>query len=176
MSDATPRDRYRELVARVDAFFARVHAAHRAAMRCGPGCDGCCRAGPTVTPIEAEAIRRWLADATAETRAALERRARADLPNRCVALDESGRCLVYPARPLICRSHGLPIRMRDADGVPFVATCLENFTTGLPGDEMTLDQETLSTILLALNRALAPDALEEPQRVALRELLLRVLG
>lgn len=44
----------------------------------------------------------------AELRARLKR---GHLDPRCPLLDEAGRCKVYAARPLICRSHGLPIQV-----------------------------------------------------------------
>lgn len=41
---------------------------------------------------------------------------------RCTMLDDEGDCLVYPTRPLICRTHGLPLAYRvyeyDENGLP----------------------------------------------------------
>jgi Fe-S-cluster containining protein len=42
--------------------------------------------------------------------------------SRCALLDGDGACTVYPGRPVICRTHGLPLAYRvyeyDAKGVP----------------------------------------------------------
>ena len=41
---------------------------------------------------------------------------------RCAMLDGNGACMIYPARPLICRTHGLPLAYRvyeyDEYGLP----------------------------------------------------------
>ncbi len=44
---------------------------------------------------------------------------------RCPLLDDHGRCRTYDARPLICRSHGLPIQVQGRRDV-----CPLNFTDG----------------------------------------------
>lgn len=152
-------DRYRELAAKVDAFFARVHARHGDEMRCAAGCAACCQAGLTVTRVEADAIVERVGEldraARARLRATLERGGA-----RCAALDEAGRCQIYAARPIVCRSHGVPIRMRDARGLPVVDACALNFTARGAGGadaDCVLDQTTLSTTLLAIDRAAGGD-------------------
>jgi Fe-S-cluster containining protein len=170
---SAPLARYGELVARVDAFFARVQARHGAAMRCGAGCDGCCRAQPRLGPTEAAAMRCFVGSLSPGALAALRRRAVADLPNRCVALDEDGRCAIYPARPLICRAHGLPLRRRAGDGRPFVVACRDNFPAGLPGAEDTLDLSAIEAELETLDHPLdAAASLAPGPPLPLRELLL----
>ena len=55
----------------------------------------------------------------------------------CPLLDESGYCLVYPARPMACRLHGLP--NIDANGEDFDGTVCTLHT----GDPMTLPEAVL---------------------------------
>ncbi|HLU68284.1 MAG TPA: YkgJ family cysteine cluster protein [Kofleriaceae bacterium] len=173
--------RYAELVARVDAFFARAAARHGADMQCRAGCTACCRAGLTVTGVEAAAIEEEVGRLPEDTRRRLARRlaaasTAAAAPHReaasgqgpptggaapgpapaCVALEPDGRCAIYPARPIVCRSHGLPLRFgRGPGGLPVVDACSLNFTgPGGPAaadSDCILDQETLSTILLAID-------------------------
>ncbi|MCB9574928.1 MAG: YkgJ family cysteine cluster protein [Kofleriaceae bacterium] len=154
----TPLDRLGELAARVDAFFARVAARHGADLRCAAGCDGCCRTRLTVTTVEADAVRGHVATLEAPARARLAevaaRPVDAAAP-RCAALDDDGRCLVYAARPLVCRSHGVPIRLRGGDGLPVVQACELNFTARGPAAadaDCVLDQQTLSATLLAIDQ------------------------
>jgi hypothetical protein len=162
--------RYRELTARVDAFVARVAARHPDDLRCRPGCDGCCRTRPTVAAVEADAIAAWAAAQPAAVRAAIAAAARrpvdvADL--RCAALDDDGRCRIYPARPLVCRSHGVPVRLRDPRGLPVVTACELNFTARGPGAadaDCVLDQELVSTTLGLIDRAAAGGADPRPRR------------
>ncbi len=113
MSVRTPPPAYAELVARVDAFDARVQAAQGPYLRCAEGCDTCCRQRRTAFPVEVDAIRLWLSQATPALLETL--RARRDDPEvradrRCVYLNPEGRCDVYVARPLLCRTHGPAIR------------------------------------------------------------------
>lgn len=175
--------RYRALTERVDAFVARVADRHPGELRCRPGCDGCCRTRLTITAVEADAIASWAGSLPAEAQAAIA--AAAQVPDepaapRCAALDAGGRCRIYPARPLVCRSHGVPIRLRvpPADaadalgagrraagpdhpssaprGLPIVTACELNFTTAGPGaadPDCVLDQELLSTTLGLIDRA-----------------------
>lgn len=152
----TARERLVELMAKVDAFFGRVHERFPgvAGVTCHAGCDDCCRRRFSVTAIEAELI----AEAVAAQGTA--RAASAD-DTACVFLGPDGRCAVYEARPLICRSHGLPIRYASGARVlPLVDACPRNFEgrapASLPAD-CILDQATVSTILGVLDAARAAE-------------------
>jgi uncharacterized protein len=170
--------RYRELTARVDGFVARVTARHPADLRCAPGCDGCCRTRLTIAAVEAEAIEAWAATLSAIERATIadaarasssttvrpepireaqgERSRRTDADVRCAALDDDGRCRIYPARPLVCRSHGVPVRLRSERGLPVITACELNFTARGPAaadTDCVLDQELVSTTLGLIDRA-----------------------
>jgi len=49
----------------------------------------------------------------------------------CPALDGDGRCGIYPFRPLICRTYGVPLRHRRAVPLvnpPIIDACDLNFT------------------------------------------------
>ena len=171
--------RYRELVGRVDAFVARVGARHASELRCGPGCDGCCRTRLTITAVEADAIASWAASEPPAVGAALAAGGRAPVDAaavRCAALDGAGRCRIYPVRPLVCRSHGVPIRLRDPRGLPVVTACELNFTTAGPGaadPDCVLDQELVSTTLGLIDRARreAGGGDDRPARLALAGVL-----
>jgi uncharacterized protein len=141
-----------EVTAKVDAFFARVEARHGADMQCGTGCSDCCHTRLTVTGTEARAIERELATWDALRRAALVANAAVAPADRCTALDPRGRCLIYAARPVVCRSHGAPIRMRQGS-LPVVQSCFKNFTTVTPDADCVIDQETLSALVLVVDRA-----------------------
>ena len=151
--------RYRELTAKVDAFFARVRTRHAADMKCGSGCDSCCRTRLTITGVEAEALRAHVAAMPAPERARLREVARRPFDPRdmrCAALEDDGRCLVYDGRPIVCRSHGVPIRFHgEADGkrFPIVDSCPLNFVAGPQhaDKDCILDQETLSATLIAID-------------------------
>jgi hypothetical protein len=178
---ATPsaRERLAELCARVDAFFDRVAARFPGedGVTCRSGCSDCCRRRFSVTAVEAEVVAELLAALPAPDRAAIAARAREG--DACPALEPDGRCAVYAARPLICRTHGLPIRfaaegpgsppgLRSAEPssapgprhLPIVDACPRNFggrdLAAIPGEHV-LEQATLSTVLGALDAARAAE-------------------
>lgn len=105
-----------QLRARVDAHFDQALARSPAAFQCAAGCDACCHVRIGVFAVEAAPIRQALARLEATDPALRTRvRAQADDPqhqDRCALLVD-GRCAVYADRPLICRSHGLPIAVPD---------------------------------------------------------------
>lgn len=88
--------RYRELGNYCDALAQRVQERFGTAWQCRAGCSGCCQL-TTVCGLEAVVLLK----------AGLESRLSA-LDEQCCLLQED-RCLVYDNRPLICRTHGLPL-------------------------------------------------------------------
>lgn len=133
-----------QLRARVDAHFDQALARTPAAFQCAAGCDACCHVRIGVFAVEADPIRRALAG-LATRDPALRRRVRdqADDPthqDRCALLVD-GRCAVYAERPLICRSHGLPIAVpdpTDASGKLRLDHCPLNFQNQSPPRESIL--------------------------------------
>jgi hypothetical protein len=143
-----------ELTTKVDEFFARVTSRHGTDMQCDTGCSDCCHVRLTVTRVEAAAIRSLVATWSNHERQRLADVAAAD---HCAALDGAGRCKIYDARPVVCRSHGVPIRLRQG-GLPVVQACHRNFRITTPDPDCVLDQTTLSATLLAINAAEARPA------------------
>jgi len=89
---------YRE----VDARAARLSEIHAERLNCQRGCSACCIDGITVFEIEAENIRKNYAEL-------LEN----ETPRRsgaCAFLDGEKACRIYPDRPYVCRTQGLPLR------------------------------------------------------------------
>jgi Fe-S-cluster containining protein len=180
-AEAALLERLEALAEKADAFFARVRARYPDALACGPGCASCCAPHLEVTPLEARALGQHVASLPPHEREALAARARAGRDDACVALDPEGRCDVYRARPLVCRTHGVPIRLASAEPVksrralPMLSVCERNFRELDLADvspDCVLDQTTLSTVLGALDAALA-DAESRPrgERVALAQVL-----
>jgi uncharacterized protein len=78
MPRVSARERYRELCAKVDAFFARVQARHGDQMACRAGCDACCRTRLSVTAVEADELRVAIASLPDEVARRLSVRAEPD--------------------------------------------------------------------------------------------------
>lgn len=91
------------LHADIDRRAAELAERHRDRLRCRRGCSACCLDDLTVSPIEAARIREAYAPLLA-TGAPHPRGA-------CAFLDAAGSCRIYAARPSVCRSQGLPLRM-----------------------------------------------------------------
>jgi Fe-S-cluster containining protein len=142
-----------QLHAKVDAFFARVEARHGDEVACRTGCADCCRARLTVTGVEARAIAGEVARWSIEQRRALAAQVEARHGDpRCAALDDADRCTIYEARPIVCRSHGVPVRLQRGS-LPVIEVCPRNFARSAPAADCVLDQATLSTLVLAVDRA-----------------------
>lgn len=99
---------------------------------------------------------------------------------RCVMLGDDGRCAVYTARPLVCRSQGLPLAYPN-DVVPIEAVraragdkalvwCPLNFTARPPTGPDVLDAGRLDEALALLNRAFVGEG-DPLVRIDLRDLV-----
>jgi len=142
-------ENYRTLCRYCDDFFAAARRRFGSQMKCSAGCSDCCTLG-TVTAIEAHAISEYVAGLDTGDR----RRLAEGLPTaqKCPLL-RGGECSVYPARPVICRTHGLAVRYR-RNGV--MASCIVNFA-GRDLDALepqaVLDMDRVNDNLLRLNLA-----------------------
>ena len=92
--------------AAVDAEAAVLAKRHAARLTCRRGCAACCLDHLTVTPVEAERIRR-------DAPEVLQQEPHA--PGACAFLDDEGACRVYAARPYVCRTQGLPLVVFEED-------------------------------------------------------------
>jgi Fe-S-cluster containining protein len=135
---------YRQLVEQVDRLAARLASRYARHLACRAGCSGCCHHHLSVFPVEADAVRDAVDALPPEIRAVVERQAREvtnreadDQPVACPLLVEH-RCSIYEARPLICRTQGLPllIQIEGGDGEAEVDFCPLNFTAPEATDDL----------------------------------------
>lgn len=119
---------WRALAGRADPFFDQVLAAQGEHMRCGPGCDACCQQDLALCLLEGIVLLSGLERLPDPERQALAQAALIGAPP-CPLLDARGQCTLYDVRPIICRTHGLPILYREegqAEGS--LSVCHLNFT------------------------------------------------
>lgn len=167
---------YAALLAKVDDFVDGVGARRDEDLACEPGCNACCQVQLSVSPVEAEAVVAHLGALPAELREALrERAARLAMaleelgprepepqPSPCVMQEVDGRCAIYPARPLVCRSQGMALAyptgfvpeeavMASGGHAVDITWCPLNYTTSAPTGADVLDAETIDQVLAILN-------------------------
>jgi len=145
-----PIDEYRELRVRIDDEIKRLEGLHGADITCHPGCVSCC-VNLTVFPVEFFAILEDL-----KKTYTLKKDFLFDESAPCGFLNE-GLCRIYHFRPIICRTHGLPILfLNESQEAPAweVSFCELNFKNKIGiefADEMLLDIETINAELNRLN-------------------------
>jgi len=170
-----PLEAYDELVRKVDAFFTRVLHKYSEHMRCAPGCDDCCRRDLSLYPFEVEKIVRAALRLEPAARARVLERSRlavADDEAACPLL-EDGRCLVYDSRPVICRSHGLPLLVPDSGEL---SVCALNFTRvpEIDGD-CVLDLTPVNQVMAVVNSLVCKQNASDHSRVGVSAALCRAL-
>ncbi len=140
---------YHLLVSRIDELTAGITNRFAAQIACRAGCSDCCR-HITVFPVEAAALASALALLSGESRRHLEEGGDMPLEGPCPLLYDD-RCRAYADRPIICRTHGLPL-LTAIDGEQRVDYCPDNFRgmSSLPGDGV-MNLDTINRTLVAIN-------------------------
>lgn len=109
MTGESPLLRIQKIHARVDREAGVLHRRHAARLQCRRGCSACCVDGITVFEAEADRIRHHCAELLATATPHAE--------GKCACLDGEGACRIYPHRPYVCRTQGLPLRwLEERDG------------------------------------------------------------
>jgi len=182
-------DSYHALVAEVDRLSERLCRRYQRHLTCHPGCSSCCNHHLSVFPVEAAAISQALCGLAGEKRTLLlrqadmvrERESRGDAP-ACPLLVED-RCAVYAARPIICRTHGLPLMIESEIGELEVDFCPLNFTASGASDDLEEDHlvelERLNTRLAIANLVYLRESRQpqaEPLRIPVADIIQASVG
>lgn len=143
-------NQYHTLCNYCDTLFESVRQAYPREIHCAEGCADCCSL-ETVVPLEAYVIALFLKDSSRRDDA-LEK-----IPqdHHCLfLLHETQACSIYPVRPLICRTHGLPTRYPEQPGIDICPLNFPNHPDALPVEEQyILDAGIITTNLMKLNLA-----------------------
>lgn len=145
---------------RVDDHFVAAVQRSPDAFTCRVGCSSCCHVQFGVLGVEADRLRIALG-ALARHDPVLRGRVRSQAldPSRTAcALLVDERCSVYDERPIICRSHGLPIRIKHDDGTMSTETCQLNFVGAAAPEASTLLLDAVNAPLSVIARMWTPDA------------------
>ena len=165
---------YRLLLEKVDTLCRHITETFPDQIACGPGCDGCCR-HLSLFPVEATNLALALAELpTAEAARIREQVAVGRDGDPCPLLADR-LCLLYASRPLICRTHGLPI-LTGAHETQRVDFCPHNFRSlaALPGNAV-INLDRLNASLCAVNSLflthLPPGLFSGKERLTIAEAL-----
>ena len=169
-----PIGKYRNLRSHIDEKIKKLEGLHDADITCHAGCRACC-VNLTVFPVEFFAILENLTETHA-----LKNDFLFDESASCGFLNEEGLCRIYPFRPIICRTHGLPILfLNDSQEEPAweVSFCELNFRNRASiefTEDTLLDIETINAELNRINdqfiASLSGNEYHSQQRIQLKEL------
>ncbi|MCM0084427.1 YkgJ family cysteine cluster protein [Geomonas sp. Red32] len=163
-------DNYLTLVGRVDELCGRTASSLASHISCTPGCDSCCR-HLSIFAVEAAALRQALSRRPTAEAGVIRSSAEESTPDGHCPLLKGGLCLLYEARPIICRTHGLPLLIT-REGEQEVDFCPRNFQEleSIPGSAV-IDLERLNAVLAAIN-ALYLQSSPGPERVTIADAIL----
>lgn len=164
---------YRQLRGDVDQTAAKLEKVHAEHMQCGKGCCGCCM-NFSIWPVEFYSI-------LGEMKAANRSRPVLSEDAECGFLDKEDGCQIYPFRPVICRTHGLPLAYWHDETDPpgwGIMFCEQNFTKADEiefGPDTTLNMDEVNEQLAYLNITFLEENkdlhLKPTDRIQLKELL-----
>jgi uncharacterized protein len=155
---------YRALIEKVESFTRGVTGRRARDLTCTAGCSSCCHTWLSVSTVETAELERALAALGPSEREEVRARGLRELAReaaggepRCAMLDDQGLCVVYDARPLVCRTQGHALRypagfipteavMRKAKNGD-VTWCPLNYDRAEPSGDDVLDAERVDQIL-----------------------------
>ena len=145
----TISDEYHELVSELDCAIGALQQHLHKFIGCAPGCSSCCKKF-SVLPLEAALIAGS---------ASVSLQFSSGSGEFCSQLIDN-HCSIYPQRPLICRTQGLPIGYIDEDREQIeVSACPLNFPEDHPFDlPDLLLLDSFNSRLAALNSAYCQSA------------------
>jgi len=154
---------YNGLIEKLNNYEERLLQRYGKSINCKKGCAGCCIL-ESVFSIEAYMIYHYAIDAGI----ASESFASSAREDSCILLKDKG-CAIYPARPVICRTHGYPLL---ADGK--IDMCPENFKDIKSIDsEYILDLGNVNEAIASINIIFLRETEEKffsMERISLKEL------
>ncbi len=170
-SDKSLITSYYQLRNRVDELCESLGKEHVKYLNCKKGCDLCCMA-ISVFPVEFYAIRAEL-----DLKSNLEMHVSENEEDCRYLIDHT--CAIYPSRPVICRTHGLPLLYMSLEGDDYELSCCElNFTDFDLADfdeQNTYPMDKINSQLYLINKNFVADfengKYSETDRIPLADLL-----
>ncbi|WP_297089684.1 YkgJ family cysteine cluster protein [uncultured Draconibacterium sp.] len=139
---------YKKLRDSIDKRVKELEKEHKSHLKCKAGCDLCCM-DYNIFPIEFYSILHALQEKKQLPQVAAKNDASA-----CIFLN-SHCCAIYDERPIICRTHGLPLLFMNEESQWELSACELNFTEFDMEDfseENTFSQDKFNSKLFLLNK------------------------
>lgn len=143
------KNEYLKLRDEIDTLSKKLEDKHKKHLNCKSGCDLCCM-DYNIFPVEFDSILDELKGRDF-SRAALPEVLNEE---NCIFLKDH-RCLIYESRPVICRTHGLPLLFANDEGEWELSACELNFTRfdfGKFTEKNTFPQDKFNSELFLLNQ------------------------
>jgi len=141
-------EKYKVLLKEIDLHAASLDEVHHKHMKCKNGCALCC-IDFSVFPVEFYFILNEL------TNENIKHGKEGNLNDEVCAFLTNNSCTIYQQRPIMCRTHGLPLLYANDDGDFELSVCELNFAEFDFDDftmENTLPQDKYNSKLFLLNR------------------------
>jgi Fe-S-cluster containining protein len=176
---------YQEFLVRINELSAALQAHYARHLACRTGCSSCCHHHLSVFTLEADAIAQAVTALPNEMQQRVIEQAKqitGDESQPCPLLVDD-RCAIYAARPVICRTQGLPLLLETENGELEVDFCPLNFTAKNATDDLTedklvlLDKINLQLAVLNVQHCRAQDIPDEQsgERIKMSEVILRTV-
>ncbi|MGQ8338014.1 YkgJ family cysteine cluster protein [Sunxiuqinia sp. A32] len=138
------RKRYSELRSAIDELSNKLFKMHHSHVECKKGCDLCCM-DYQIFPVEFDSIKEAIKNEEIQTGTKEN--------GSCIFLKDH-ECQIYEHRPIICRTHGLPLLFMN-DEQWELSACELNFTNFDDEEftaENTFPQDKFNSLLFVLNK------------------------
>lgn len=129
---------YRELIQKIDTFTSTVVATYNT-LHCREGCSSCCIL-ESIMPVELIPILQWYGEQPVSIQQIIKQKKQTS----CIFLHNDS-CIIYPVRPVICRTHGYPVLIDNT-----VDVCPLNMDIHFDPEHI-LNLENCNTMLAAIN-------------------------
>ncbi|MEN8117504.1 MAG: YkgJ family cysteine cluster protein [Bacteroidota bacterium] len=146
-------EEYLSIRSLVDSISNQLEEHHSKHMHCKAGCDLCCM-DYNIFPVEFYAILNSLKEKDIKPETLIS-----TTDEQCIFLNNH-RCAIYRDRPIICRTHGLPLLFMNDNGEWELSACELNFTEfdfAQFSQENTFPQDKFNSKLFTLNKRFIHD-------------------
>lgn len=143
-------EKYNRLRNNIDQVSEKLYNQHKTHMQCRKGCDLCCM-DYSILPLEFHFIKEELKKENFQP----DKTPSGNTDSSCIFL-KNHECTIYKNRPVICRTHGLPLLFTNDDYEWELSTCELNFRQfnyEKFNPDNTYPQDTYNSKLFMLNKS-----------------------